>query len=304
MDGYTLERDLRELIKESSTSAWINTRTSYDYIYQAVLRFVERTDCLTASGTIITIAETSAYNLPADFMGLYLQDSSGNYYVKYYDGTSTYFISHRDYEDIVFANNTTSVSVADRFTIRDNPTLPTTITGVTTSAGAASNGECSLNKTGATFTTSVSIGDAVHNITDGSHGIVIEVTSDTALKTCLFDGATNVWTNNDTYMIVPQPRWQMVVDPLSKTAGHVITLNYVQKPTPVYSPYKTYRIRPEYHDAIVYYAAFLYKYRDSAANFGDAFYKHFDTACRVAGRVINKTLKREGFKVNMIKRAS
>ncbi len=302
MDGYTLSRDVRELIKESSSSAWLDTRTTYDYIYQAVLRFVERTECLTASGTITTVVETSAYNLPADFLGLYLRDSSNKYFIKYNDGTSTYFVSHRDYEGIVFANNTTSVDIPDRFSIIDNSTLPTTITSTTTSAGAASNGECTLNKTAGGFTTTVSVGDAVHNITDGSHGVVIAVTSATALQTCLFDGTTNAWGSGDTYLIVPQPRLSLIVDPLSKTASHTITVNYVQKPAPVYSPYKTYRIRPEYHDAIVYYAAFLYKYRDSAANFGDAYYKRFDEACRVAARSINKVLRREGFKVNFMKR--
>ena len=249
------------------------------------------------------MASQTNYALSADFMDLYLTDNRNRRYIKYNDGTNDTFIYERDRSGVVFANNTTAVSIPDNFYIRDVQTLTARLTGTATSNGAISNNETTLTDTAADFT-NVSVGDEIHNTTDDSHGIVLVKTSTTALVTALFDGTDNDWDTSDAYLIVPQSRLELVLDPPPSTASHTITVNYIQRPEPVYSSYRNYRIKPEYDLAIIFYAAWLYKYRDREPSYGDAFYKYFDDKVRKAGNVINSTLNRMDFPVNMIKRAS
>lgn len=306
-DGYNLKKDLQTLLQDTGSTGFFSNRTLYRMLHQAAIRFVQRTKCLTATQTITTAAETSTYDLNADFMELYLKDSQERFFARYYAPgatTNPRFICHRDYEAVVYGANTTSTTIPGRFSIKDNPTGTTSLSGTATSAGAASNGECNLNDSTATFLTSVNVGDEVHNTTDDAHGVVLAVTSNTQLVTALFDGSGNDWALSDAYIIRPQQKLLFVVDPPSSTASYTFTLDYVQKPAPVYSPYRSYRIPAEYSDALVYYAAWLCKYIDRDPNYGDAFYKHFDNACRSAGAQLNRTFRREGFKVNFIKRGS
>lgn len=303
MDGKSLTNGLASLLNETvSTSTFLDSRTSYDDIYEAVLEFCRRTRVLTASQTITTVADQTNYDLNTDFLSLYLRDNENRYVVKFNDGTNDSFISFRDYEAISYANNTTSVEYPDNFSIIDKSTLTDRITGTATSAGASANGECTLTDASAPFT-NVKVGDDVHNTTDGSDGIVIGVTSTSALVTALFGGTDNDWDTSDAYVVVPQGRKQLVLDPPPETAGYTVTIKYAQKPDPVYSPYKTYRFDRQYEPAIIKYAAWLYKYKDSAPNFGDAFYKFWDLQCRQAAKTEHKSLDKPRMRVNMMKKS-
>lgn len=302
MDGHSLKRKLREILQEGSTSTFLNDRDSYDYIYAAVLEFVQRTRCITSTQSITTVASQTNYTLSSDFMELYLTDNQNRRYVKYNNGSNDTFIYERDRAGVVFANNTTAVTVPNNFYIRDVQSLTARLTGTATSTGAITNNETTLTDTAADFT-NVVVGDEIHNTTDDSHGVVLVKTSTTALVTALFDGTNNKWTSADAYLIVPQGRLELVLDPPPSTAGHTITVNYIQRPEPVYSNFRNYKIKPEYDLAIIFYAAWLYKYRDKEPSYGDTFYKYFDDKVRRAGHVINSTLNRREFTVNMIKRA-
>jgi len=304
MDGKSLTNGLADVLNETvSSSDFLSSRASYDFIYEAALEFCRRTRVLTKTQTITTVADQAAYDLDADFLMLYLRDPQNRYIVKYTDSSSNdYFLPFRNYEAVEYGNQQTSAYVPSNFSIIDNSTLTSRITGTATSAGAESNGETTLTDSTAPFA-SVEVGDDIHNTTDGSDGIVLSVTSTSALVTALFGGTDNDWDSSDAYVIVPQGRKKLVLDAPPSTAGHTVTIHYVQKPDPVYSSYMTYRFDRQYAPALIKYAAWLYKYRDSEPNTGDSWYRYWDQQCRMAARTEHKSLNKTTMRVNMMKRA-
>lgn len=313
MDGDTLSRDLQQLLNETSGSLYLDSKTTYDYLYWAATDTVMRTNANTTTQSITTVASTATYNLKPDFLKLYLTDNQNKYFVRYTDAVTTptspayYFLYQDSYDSIILANNTTTVKIPDRFTIRQGVET-TQLTGTTTSDGTVTTnvGECILTNTAATFTTAptVEVGDTVHNVTDISQGIVLAVTDATHLVTALFGGTNNDWTSGDTYRINPQPKFVIQLDPPPSTSSHTVLVYYVQKPFPVYSDYRKYNLPMSYRQVLVQYAAWLYKYKDREPNYGDAFFKYWDRATRQYGKELNVALQRKGYRVNLIKRAS
>jgi hypothetical protein len=303
MDGKTLTNGLNQILQESSTSSWIDLRSSYDYLYEAVCEFVRETQCLTATQDITTVATQAAYTLNPDYFFLYLTDDENNLFIKFDDGTSETMIPFREYSSVIYDNQTTSQAIPNNFSITDKRGVTTNITGATSADGAASGGECTLTDTGTTFLSSVSVGDVVHNVTDGSDGVVISIVSNLVLTTALFGGTNNDWTSGDSYVIVPQGRKQLFFSPPPSTSGYTATLEYVQKPLPVYSLYQSYRFNPSYMSAIIKYAAWLYKYRDREPSFADAFFRHWDMQVRRMKASEGKATKRISWKFNLVKRS-
>lgn len=304
MDGKLLLRTLRELLGESSNSDWLDDFTSYGFLNAAAQEFVQRTECLRSEQSITTVAETASYDLNADFLQLYLRDSSNNWYLKIAYSTTTNWIKWKPYEEL-FTSTATSIPYPSNFAIIDNPTLPTLLTGTASATGAASGGQCTLTNSpsGGFVAGKVSPGDSVNNTTDGATGIVLSVTSATALVTALFDGSGNDWTSSDAYAIQPQARLKIVLDPPPSVSGYTITVPYVQRPNPVYSNYGTWRIPEGAHLPICQYAAFLYKYRDREAQFGDAFNVMFERAVQKWARRTNENIKaKDTLKVNFMGR--
>ena len=201
--------------------------------------------------------------------------------------------------------NVSSQRVPSYFTIRDRQSLYTQITGTATSTGAATGGECTLTDTSATFITSefANPGDTVHNTTDGSDGMVLSITSDTAAKVALFGGTDKDWTSADAYVIQPQGRLEIVLDPPPSKSNDIVRVEYIARPDPVYSDYGVYRFRQSNAmEAVIKYAAWLYKYRDAEPNFGDKLYMFFDNAVRQEHSNLRPFVKRRGFTVNFKKR--
>jgi len=295
MNGQTLSRDVQEILNEASTSGFIDDRTTYDYLYEAAVQFNLISETLKDEATITTVDGTSDYYLPYNFGKLYMRNESGQYFLKLYDGTSYNWIIWKPYEEIYYSNLTDEVAYPDSFTIVDHDQYAN-ITGTTTSVGASSRGECTLTDSTAPFT-NVTIGDYVSNITDGSSGYVVSVTSTTALVTALFDGTNDDWTSGDTYVITPKARMKLVLSPTPSTNGYSVYVPYVTTPDPVYSDYRTYRFPEQHRGALVKYAAWLYKYRDREPNYGDGFYKMFDQQARRAKADYNNTTLAKGFKV-------
>jgi hypothetical protein len=298
MDGKTLKYALRNLLEEDSSSGFIDDLTSYNFINEAAINLQQRARYLKATDTITTVAETSTYDLNGDYMGLYLKNSAKKQFIKYSDGTTTSFVTWVPHEKIVYANNTDSAYSPDRFTVAGKASLDSQVTGTTTSAGAATGGKSTLTDTGADFS-DVEAGDWVHNTTDTSHGIVISKTSSTVLTTALFNGTADDWTSGDAYVIQPQGRLQLIIDPLSSTAAHTITVNYLQRPAPVYSDYDVFRYPREYTPALVKYAAWLYKYRDGEPNYGDKWYIAFENMAGLLKAQTNDMLRRKTFKMRL-----
>lgn len=300
MDGQTLLYRLRTLLSESSTSDYMEDRASYEYLHDSATTFVRETGCITATKAITTVDGTSAYDLGTDFLMLYLLNDFNQHYIKVYNGASYYFVTERDYDAIVYANRTDEAAIPDNFAIRDKQSSETRISSTATSTAASSNGEALLTDTASDFS-SVEVGDAVHNITDGSHGYVTATNAATSVYVALFDGTANDWTSGDSYILIPQARKQLVLTPPSSTSGYTVTVEYIQRPIPVYSPYRSYRIPDQYTGAIVMYAAWLYKYRDMQPNFGDPWYKHWDLEVRKAKGTERRIKNKYSVKVNFTK---
>lgn len=298
MDGKELLYGLRNLLNESADSGFMDDKTSYYYLNEAAYEFIRRTKFLRESQTITTVADQSAYDLNADFIEVYLRDYEKQPFIKINDGSTDQFIFWRNYEDIKYSNNTTSAAIPGFFTITNDSDLDSRLTGTATSAGAASGGECTLTDTAADFSTA-NVGDTVHNTTDGSSGKILSKTSTTVLVTALFGGTNNDWSNADAYVIQPQGRLQLILDPPPSTAGYTITVDYVQRPAPVYSDYGIFKIQSQYMDALIKYAFWLYKYRDGEPNYGDNMYTYFDRQVRAAQGTINNTYRRNDVSVNL-----
>ena len=302
MDGKTLLYNLRQLLQEMSDSTFLDSYSSYMYLWEAAIELAHKTKALRSTQTITTVADQPNYTLNADYLGLYLKDGSKQYYLKYNDGSVNTFIAWHPYEEIIYADQgSDSVSIPSYFTVRDKPSLSSRITGTATSAGASSGGECTLTDTSALFTTTdlIDPGDVVHNTTDGSMGMVLSVTSATAAKTALFNGTGNDWTLADAYVIQPQARLELYFDPPPSTSAHTVTLYYLQRPAPVFSDYGMYRFPSHFMFALVKYAAWLYKYRDREPNYGDAWFKYFQHQAGQFSNQADHMLRRKSFTVNL-----
>ena len=299
MEGWFLANGVKKLLQESDAGTFLDGRSTYDYLYEAVRDFNSRTHFLTSSQSISVVADTTGYKLNHDYGGLRDLNEDNRYFIKYVTGGATYFLYELHRPDVVLANNTTSVSVPSGFYIADASDY-SNITGTTTSAGASTNGECTLTDSTAPFA-NVAAGDFVHNTTDGSHGVVVSVTSTSALVCALFGGTDNDFTSSDAYVIVPQTRHQLILDP-PPSATATITLNYIQIPNPVYSSYRKYRLPDAYREAIIKYAAYMYRYRDKEPASGDAFFKYYERQVMKAAQEMRRTLpQRANFRVNLRK---
>ncbi len=301
MDGQTLLLALRQTLNESSTSGFLDTRTSYEFLWEAACEVARRTKSITTTQSITTVEDQAAYSLNPDFLGFYLRNNDENYFIHYTDTNGdVYAIVEGEYEDIVIDQNTDSVAIPSRFAVKDATQLAQ-ITGACTSAGDPSNGLCTLTNTAAPFA-NVKAGDFVHNVSDGSSGYVTSVTSSSAVVTALFGGTDNSWDfsgSGDSYIIQPQFRYSLVLDPPPDTADETLTVYYYKRPDPVFSIYGRYPFHQQLTWPMARFAAWLYKYRDGEPNYGDSWYQQFDAYVRVNSQMTRRNTNRRRLKVNM-----
>lgn len=290
-----------QLLNESGASGILDTKSTYTFINQAAREVVSRALCLGAQQTISTVINQTGYDLNADFLKLYLRNKSKEFFIKYNDGSADSFIKWGDYENIIYQNNTDSVPVPSLFSIIDSPTLSASISGTNTLNGPLTNNESVLTDGSADFT-NVSAGDIIHNVTDGSDGVVLQKTSTTVLATALFGGTLNKWSISDSYTIQPQGRLQLVLNPPPSNGSNTITVFYQQRPAPVYADLRTFRFNTQYFPPLVSYAAFLYKYKDRQPNFGDHLFVMFDKQVKEIASNVNFAFNRTSFGVNFKKR--
>lgn len=298
MDGKNYLYSLRQTLLEDDDSQFMDDFTSYGLLYEAAVTIALQLKSLRTTQTITTVADQADYTLNGDYAGLFLQNSSRNYYLVYNDGTNNTFITWKAYEEMILLDSQSSATIPSRFTVKDEGTIPTRLSSTTTAVGAASGGECTLTDATADFT-DVWAGDYVHNTTDGSMGVILSKTSTTALVTALFNGTSNDWSNADSYVIQPATRYTLQFDPPTATASHTATLHYVMKPAPVFSDYGIYPFRSHMDSALVKYAAWLYKYRDRQPDYGDKWFVHYDNQMRKYGTTENRILRKKRFLVNL-----
>lgn len=195
--------------------------------------------------------------------------------------------------------NVSTTLVPHCFSIRNKESLYSQITGTATSDGDASGGKALLTDTSGLFLTTDHAfpGDTIHNTTDGSDGVVLSIESATTLYASLFGGTDNQWDTSDAYVIQPQGRFELFLDPPPSTSGHIIDFQYVKIPAPVYDDYGVYPFRQHLNEAIIRYAAWLYKYRDAEPNFADAFYVQYDNLVRREAKDLNPYVSRRKWEV-------
>lgn len=310
MDGKTLLRQARELLQESGTSSFLDDKTTYDWIYRAACEYAFRTRLLTTSTTVVTVQGIRTYALPIDYLRLYAKHNrEDRYFIKINDGVSDSFVYDRDYGSVLHENNSSQSAIASSFSLVD-ATPATPLSGAVTSDGAVNSpftGECYLNDAAGAFLTTVAVGDYVHNSKTDCSGVVIAVTSNAQLTCAIFDNAAGTaagFASGDTYVINQQGRFAIYLDPPPLTTGYAISVPYIRRPAPVYSPYRAYQFPGDPSMALISYAAWAYKYRDREPNFGDALFQHFDRAIRAGTLATNRALTRRNFRVNLIKRGT
>lgn len=298
MIGATFQNRINQLLSEVGNSTWIDLKSSFDYMYEASKDFGKETKSCHGSQAITTKANTAAYNLNPDFLEIMTKDDYDNYIIQYFDGTNTTWLSWESYSD--FLQNANLPGTPTSFAITDAP-IVSRITGTATATGNQAGGESVLTDSAATLFSTTYPGDSIVNTLKTYFGIVLSV--GTTLTTAMFDltqrgGAYASWSTSDTYMIQPQPRYQILLDPPPLTPGQTATVTYLAKPLPVYSDYGTYPFATGYEEALIKYATWLYKYRDSKPQMGDPLYLAYERAMRKGKNVHRKAVGAVGFRVN------
>jgi len=119
MDGKQLTRLVLDLLdEEAASSLFAKQRVIFDYLDAAAVSFSRETEGLKREAVITTVADQQTYDLPPDFISLYMKNSRGRYFAKYYDTANYSFPIKSTYEKIFKSNLTTSKSTPNRFCIR------------------------------------------------------------------------------------------------------------------------------------------------------------------------------------------
>ena len=302
MLGADFQHKINQILSEFN-STWIDLKTSFDYVFEAALDFGKETGSCHGSQTITTLASQPGYSLNPDFLEILTKDDHNDGLLKYYDGSCTEWLTWESYSD--FLQNENAAGTPNSFAVLDDA-IPTRLTGAATSIGLQVGGESVLTDVTGAFA-SLYPGDTVINTTKSYYGYVIaKPTSATAVTTAMFDlssrgGSYAGWAVNDDYIIQPAPRYKIFLDPPPSSAGNIVTVSYIAKPSPVYSDYGTYSFATGYEDALIKYAAWLYKHRDSKPQFGDPLYIAYERAMRKGKSVNRKAVGAVGFRVNWVK---
>ena len=304
MIGALYLQQLNELLSEFGGN-WKNIKISFDYLYEAAKDFSKETSSCHNTQTITTIANQAAYNLNPDFLEILSTDNHGKGIVAYSlglgQGSYTNWLSWESYSNYL-QNNDNQPGYPSFFAISD-VSIPTRITGTAIENSSERGGESNLY----TVLENIPVvfpGDSIINITQNYYGVILQ--PGLPIITAMFDlsmrgGEYASWNDGDEFLIQPQPRYQIFLDPAPNETGQIITVSYLAKPAPVYSDYGTYPFATGYEEAIIKYAAWLYKYRDSKPGLGDPLYVAYERAMRKGKNVNRKAEGVIGFRVNWTK---
>ena len=306
MDGKQLTRIMLDFLDEElADSLFAKERLLYVYLDAAASRFARETLSLKSTATITTVADQQTYSLPPDFIGLYMKNSRGRYFAKYYDGSNYSWPLKSTYEKIFKRNLSTAKTAPSRFCFvdSDHPVwdwdkitteagdILTTeagdhlvlesldrglITGTAGSTSQTSAGDCTLYDSSKTFSSTVYPRDTVHNTNDESTGVVIKTIDDHHIITALFGGAQNFWTEDDQYTVIPTVTKQIMLDAPSESSGHTITVPYICMPAPMFSEHCYWRFPPQTCMSIAQEAAFMYEDQKGDYNAGARHHAMFE----------------------------
>jgi len=263
MDGKKLTRLVLDALDEQSISDnFADQRRIYENLDWAAEIYSAETGQLRTSVDIATIIYHQAYDLPPNFIKLYMKTGRGKFYAKYiYDTDQVCWPQMVSYERIFRADYIDPQKTPNCFAIKEKEDPESLITGTTTANGAASGGECTLTDSTKKFLSDDKVypRDIIHNTIDGSDGYVLSVTDDTHVQCALFAGTDNDFTSGDTYVIQPAAERQIYLEAPSEVTGHIITIPYICTPPPIFSDYGFWPFRPRTCRAIAWGAASLFK---------------------------------------------
>ena len=263
MNGSMLTQQFLDHIDVLEASDdYASRRRIYECLDMASGIFCRETKSLHTSITIDTVAGQQAYDLPPDFIDLFITQASGRSIIRYSDTINYCWPRLTTYERLYRKNLLTPQNTPNLFAIIDKPSTNDVITGSCSAAGAASNGLTLLTdptKSYMTTTNRVWPRDIVHNHTDGSMGYVIQNFDATHLYTALFGGTDNDWTTSDTYTIQPASQKILFLDAPSAVTGHVMHISYVCMSEPVFSDFGMWRFSDRTCRGIAAGAASIFK---------------------------------------------
>lgn len=262
MNGIALTKEFLDWIDAKEVSEqYASQRRIYDCLDIAAGIYVRDTRALHSAVSLTTVAGQQNYNLPPDFIDLYLQDAQGRFFARYYDGAQHSWPKCKTYDSIYRLNQTESRDYPANFALQDTPGDAALISGTATAAGAKTNGRCILTDSTKHFLTTDLVWprDIIYNATDASLGIVLAVIDATRLYVALFGENNNDWTNADAYTIQPAAKRMLVLDAPSLTAGHIIHVPYVCMPQPVYWDFAAWNFPDRTCQAIASGAASIFK---------------------------------------------
>ena len=265
MDGKKLTRLFLDSVDEDEVSVqYAQQRKIYEALDWACALFIRETGILHTTVEITTVASQQEYDVPPDFIDLYMKNKRGRFIGKYYDGSNYSWPYLTEYEKIYKRNLSDSKSWPTNFSIIDKPTKETLIEGTATATNASSGGQATLEDTSMDFdgTNLVYPRDIIHNTTQSTNGYVLSVTDSNNIVVALFDsdGAESSGiTLADSYKIQPATEYQLVLDAPSESASHTLELPYICMPSPVFSDYGWWRINPRSCRAIASGAASIFK---------------------------------------------
>ncbi|MEW5736073.1 MAG: hypothetical protein AB1921_14585 [Thermodesulfobacteriota bacterium] len=260
MDGKTATLRMARAVNESgASSSYLSQEEAYGKLDEAAVAFARDTMTITNRTSIAVSAGVQAYDLPPDFLGLYLKTArSRRFFVKYRTAAGDDFFAFlTTREKIEYANQTEAVEAASAFAITDKQTAPSRITGTATGASVAENGECTLAASGADFS-GVFPRDIVRNTTDAARGIVLSRTDATHLVTALFSGTRNNWSAGDGFLIQSSAVKQILLYAPPQNDGDAITVDYLSLPSPMYSEISVWRFAEHLCPAVCELAAALF----------------------------------------------
>jgi hypothetical protein len=262
VNGKKLTQEFLDFIDTKEVSDnYASQRRIFDCLDMSAGIYCRDTRSLHNAVSITTVAAQQNYNLPPDFIDLYLQDANGRFFIRYYDGGNTSWPTLISYDRLYRLNLTDSQDSPSHFALVDSPTQPPLITGTATAAGVKTSGRCILTDSTKHFLTTdlVYPRDIIYNANDDSLGIVLAVIDDTHLYVALFEGAADDWTNADAYTIQPAAQKTLVLQTPSLTAGHIIHVSYVCMPAPVYWDFAAWNFPERTCRAIASGAASIFK---------------------------------------------
>jgi hypothetical protein len=258
MDGKTLSQIFLDAVdKAEGDLVELQPRVIYQALDLAACEFARLTRMLINTVTIATVDGQSRYDLPPDFLSI--SAVAGKMLGKFTatDGSVSWPCAVP--EAAIFADESNADEDSpSAFAVVNRLSSETRISGTTTAVGAAAGGEATLTEAGKTFAATVEVRDRVHNTTKQSDGIVLSVTSNTAIACAMFGGISSGFGSGDAYVIVPGATLQVLLDRVSDANAETLQIPYVAAPRPVFSDYGVWPFPEHTCRAICEEAAFKY----------------------------------------------